>query len=826
MKNCPVQVVLQTDNFIVANARPAGGGNKDFYEGDDLAFVKHRNYLLTQLETVRSIQNRNPYSSISYAKVILKPSALAKSHRPTRSLFNDRTSRVVGGGDLGEIFVEIRKNSIQELIKKLENVETKTNWFNLNDKKTPKPSRLRSEIGGISNIRPYSASDKRKFSIEEGVNWFLNSRAGGSYLVELFEPIPTRQNWDNLDIDKLRMLESFFEGIISLNINVTLSNVSESNNLANIIAVSLLEGISNGTVGRLQHVTKFKRRDKNLKISFDKETHMKLIGFLEVHPLVKKITLPSFIKGNEMSTRTSNSNLASLPIVEKDAMYPTIGIIDGGVAPILDDWVIDRLNVIVETDKNLSHGTFIAGQLISSSSINGKEVFDESDGCWIVDLDVYPEESKYQEYYYGSLDFFDELRSSIPEMKSRTGVRIFNLSLNTSTQASTDLYSPEARILDEIAEENDIIFVISAGNTDGNDTRREWPKDRTEAIQILASTRNDTIRTPSESCKNICVSALNPPNLDGIIPFALSNYSCRGPSLRVGVKPDIAHVGGSGTWTSNKGHGLMSIDVDGKLIDQCGTSFAAPHVAKTLAMIDLSIDGNVSRETLQALLYHHAMLPDVLSGKEYTSLAKHLVGFGKPKSAYDTLNGENSSITLVFANRVRSNQKMSFDFAWPSVLVRDRKCFGYAKLTVVASVPFNHNYGAEFIRVNLEGFLRQDDGNGHYLGRLKPIHKPNNLPDTLLEKSRISHSNKWSQIKKYDRNFRGVGNSTNWRLELETTTRDRESVPSHGIPFSAILTITDTSDTKNVFDSMKQSLLSRNIDIHDIRTASKVMPRV
>lgn len=251
MKNCPVQVVLQTDNFIVANARPAGGGNKDFYEGDDVAFVKHRNYLLTQLETVKSVQNRNPYSSISYAKIILKPSALAKSHRPTRSLFNDRTSRVVGGGDLGEIFVEIRKNSIPKLIKKLENVDTETNWINVNDKKTPKRSRLRSEIGGISNIRPFSASDKRKFSIEEGVIWLSNSKSGGAYLVELFERIPARQNWDTFDVDKIRMFESFFEGIISLNINVTLSNVSESNNLANYIAIGLLEGKSNPSVGRL-----------------------------------------------------------------------------------------------------------------------------------------------------------------------------------------------------------------------------------------------------------------------------------------------------------------------------------------------------------------------------------------------------------------------------------------------------------------------------------------------------------------------------------------------------------------------------------------------
>lgn len=475
MKKCPVQVVLRTDDFIVSNVKLAGGSTKDFYAGKDQAFVKHKNALLSQLEAIRTIQSNSKYSKICYAKVLLKPSALAKSHRPTRVLFNDRVTSLVGGGELGEIYLEFRKNSVESVVRKLANVETETRWTDLNDKKKSKPSRLRSEVGGISEIRPFSASDKRRFSVDEGLAWLSDLRTGGSYVVELFEEIPPRQNWENVDQDKRSLFESFLNGIHLISADIILSSLSDSKSMANMITVKVVEKKNSNEFASHMHISSYNRGASSESVSLDKDVHIKLIKFLEDHPLVRKISLPSIVNAGSVNKKTLYRNQASLPASNAETDYPKIGIVDGGVSLALE----------------------------------------------------------------------------------------------------------------EIAEENDVNFVISAGNTDEIDRRWEWPENKTAVHQIIATSNNDTKKSPAESSKNICVSALNSSNLDGILALALGDYSCRGPSIRVGVKPNLSHVGGSGSEVLDKVHGLYSIDTDGEKIDICGTNFASPLVAKTLAMNNL-----------------------------------------------------------------------------------------------------------------------------------------------------------------------------------------------------------------------------------------------
>jgi hypothetical protein len=325
----------------------------------------------------------------------------------------------------------------------------------------------------------------------------------------------------------------------------------------------------------------------------------------------------------------------------------------------------------------------------------------------------------------------------------------------------------------------------------------------------------------------VSVAALNPPNIDGVIPYALSNYSCRGPGLRIGLKPDFAHVGGSGTIHPILGHGLLSLDVTGKIVDGCGTSYAAPNVAKTLASLDHSIEGSVSRETLIALGIHHAVLPESLNDKNLRNVTKHLVGFGVPNGSEEILNGHPSAITLVFANRAISGHKMSFKFSWPSSLVRDGKCFGHAKLTIVSTPRFDYRYGAEFVRINIDAALRQMQKNGNYLGRLNAIYTPDDGDGSLYEKDQIEHSFKWSPVKVYEKIFpRGVGPTTEWSLDVEYLARDGVTIPREGVPFTAILTISDPDKEKPVFNDVRQMLQSLGVQAVDIKTAARVLPRV
>ncbi|NCT94295.1 MAG: S8 family peptidase [Chitinophagaceae bacterium] len=823
MANSPIQIVLNSSDFIGLWQRPPGGQNKDFYAGEDEAFVVHKKEIQNQLLELKTNLKKNQFSEISYAKLILKQSALAKSHRPTGSLFKKELAPVVGAGDLGELFVELKPSSIDAIYSKINTAEEVTRYKTNKEGKTlPNPSIVRSELGAIEEIRLYDIVDKRKFSIVDGLEWISNPQTGGAYIIELFESVPPRQEWDNLTKEKLKLFQTFIDGLLSIGKNIQGSNLLAFDIGSSTIGIRLQQSSETSKVQLSISKSAVKRKSDIIRINQDINSHTKLINFLDKHPLVKKINLPPIIKRSS-SVYGKIKDKYQLPKPVSNKTYPKMAIVDGGVSTIFNDWIIERWGLLSPDDKDEAHGTFIAGLAISGSTLNGSEICKELDGCEIIDLDILPKEAFFGNYFVKPLEFFKELEIAVKELKERTGVRIFNFSLNITEHVSSSGYSVAAKTLDKIAEENDIIFVISVGNTEQQDIRKEWPNDPSEALSILAASRNDTIKVPSESCRNLSIASVNPPNLKGIVPFAPSNYTCRGPGIRIGLKPDLAHVGGSGTKVSGLGHGLYSIDQAGNIIDGCGTSYSTPNVAKSLACIDHLIEGHLSRETLMGLIVHNAMIPDVLKDKKLQDVAKHLVGFGIPSSSQEIIEGNDHSITLVFANRIYANKKMSFNFTWPASLVVAGKCKGHAKLTIVSTPPLDYKYGAEFVRVNIEGHLRQEQEDGHYIGRLNNTSLSSNH---MYEKNQIEHSYKWSTIKVFEKNFKGVGPSTNWRLEVEYLARDGQLIPSNGIPFTVLLTISDPKGKEPVFKDMHQSLQALGVKIVDIKNAARILQRI
>lgn len=831
MANSPIQIVLNTNDFIESWDRTGGGPNKDFYAGQDQEFVTHRDKIYNELLAIRDMQIENEFSEISYAKLTLKQSALAKSHRPTTAMFNREIAPVIGAGDLGELYVELQPKYINKIGEKIMQAETFTKWKEVTvgskTKLVPHPSNIRSEIGSIDEIKPYTASDKRKFSVTEGLNWISNPQTGGAYIIELFDTPPPRHEWDNLSPQKYKLFRSFTDGLLEFGNGLIVSRLVDSDKNSAMIGVRLEESDAPANIQLMPSQSPVRRQSAVKKIIQDKQKHAELLNFLDVHPLVKKIVLPPIVSRSAVISKAKIGEKFKVPLIKPKTTYPKVAIVDGGVSSILKDWVEDRWGLLSSSDKDEDHGTFIGGLLVASNNLNGAEICKELDGCRIIDLDILPKAEFFANYYNKPLEFFKELEIAVKELKAKTGVRIFNFSLNIEEHVSTDGYSPPAKMLDKIAEDNDIIFVISAGNTKRNDFRKEWSEDTSESLSSLASARNDTIKKPAESCRNLSVSALNPPNLKGIVPYAPSNYTCRGPGIRVGLKPDVAHVGGSGTKVSGDGHGLLSIDTTGAIVDGCGTSYAAPHVSKTLASLDHAIEGDVSRETLIALLVHHASLPEALQDKKLKDVIKHLVGFGMPENSESIIEGNDNSITLVFANRIYPGLKMSFDFTWPPSLIKNGKCCGYAKLTVVSTPPFDYRFGAEFVRVNIEGHLRQQQKDGKFKGRLEPVYLPDKNDSHLYEKDQIAHAFKWSPIKVLEKTFpNGVGPSTNWKLDIEYLARDGEDIPKTGVPFTALLTIADPNGSEPVFNDMRQTLQSLGVQILDIKTAARIVPRV
>ncbi len=832
----PIQIVLNPENYEEAREVSGGGGRKDFFAHRDAEFVAHKNALLGQLDTISGVLSAQSQGDVGYVKVILRREAWAKSHRPVASLFRNNRTPVVGGGDLGVMIVEARPGTLRQVATEIARAETYTEMrFNeYKQKNEPHPSSRKSETGAIDRIQLFSSSDRRTFSVEDAVAWLSNPMTGSGYQVELFDSLPPRSEWDRLDAGHRRLVESFVEGFTALETGVSVELLSSRRNKQPTLSIRL-DKSSDQPVLRLNESPVSERRRELAVFNPDINRHARLLAFLDNHPLVRRIDLPGIVVRaaipSTLPTRTRPNDL-TIPVRDSRRTHPRMGVIDGGISEALSDWVIDRWDVLANEDIDLAHGTFIGGLAAIGRALNGAEICPEPDGTELVDVAVFPDQGNAEAFasYYpdGLPQFFDEMESAISDARARHGVRIFNMSLNVLQPAAPDRYSPYAARLDQIADANNAVIFISAGNMQAQDLRAEWPADPTAALATLVNVRNDGLLTPAESARNVTVAALNPPGHAGWVPFAPARYSRRGPGLRAGVKPDLAHVGGAGSPNSPLGHGLFSILPDGTIIDGCGTSYASPLVAKTAAVLDHAIEGEVSRETLIGLLVHHAEVPLPLQVKALVPIARHMVGFGMPPSADRILETGDHAITLVFASRIRRDQQINFRFPWPASLVGPGgKCRGRAKITLVSTPPLNAQFGSEFVRVNINAVLQQEQAGGGWKGQLKPLYLPTERQTPAIEAERIEHELKWSPVKVLEKTFsQGVGPSSNWRLFVDYLTRAGEVMPDEGVPFTAIVTISDPDAEQPVFNDMRQNLQALGVQIADIRTAARITPRV
>lgn len=831
----PIQIVLNPENYEEAREAGGGGGRKDFFAHRDAEFRAHRAALMGQIETISAALSAQSQGDVGYIKVILRREAWAKSHRPVASLFRDDRTPVVGGGDLGVMIIEGRPGTLRQVAAEMAKAETHTEMrFNERKQKDePHPSARKSETGAIDRIELYGPSDRRSFSLDEAVAWLSNPMTGGSYQVELFDSPPPRSEWDRLDAGHRRLAESFIAGFNALEHGVTVERLPNRRQKQTILSVRLDQS-SDQPVLRLNELSLSERRRELTPFNPAIDSHVRLLAFLDNHPLVRRIELPGIVVRATPSAPTvrARPTNAAIPIRDSRLTHPRLGIIDGGIGEALSDWVIDRWDILADEDTDLAHGTFIGGLATVGGTLNGVEICPEPDGAELVDVAVFPNEQKagaFASYYPEGLpQFFDEMETAVSDARARHGVRVFNMSLNILQPATPDRYSPHAARLDHIAETNNAVVFISAGNIQPQDLRAEWPADATAALANLVNARNDGLLTPAESARNVAVAALNPPGHDACLPFAPARYSRRGPGLRAGVKPDLAHVGGAGSQHPVLGHGLFSILPDGTIVDGCGTSYAAPLAAKTAAVLDHAIEGEVSRETLIGLLVHHAEMPVPLQPKSLAPIARHMVGFGMPPSAERILETGDHAITLVFASRIQRDQQINFRFAWPASLVGPGgKCRGRAKITLVSTPPLDARFGSEFVRVNINATLQQEQGDGGWKGRLEPLYLPSKREAPAVEAELIEHDLKWSPVKVLAKTFpQGVGPSSNWRLFVEYLTRAGEIMPEEGVPFTAIVTISDPDAEQPVFNDMRQNLQALGTQIADIRTAARITPRV
>lgn len=165
-KNLPIKLVMPRENDTKGNK---GGGNTKFFGEVTSGLQAAIEGMLEQvLDFYQDVFSENELVP-AVAKITVKPEAIAKSHKP-----NDfcRNCPIIGGEDLGEIFIKLSAKSIQDTINLVRN---------------PPSEKFKANLTAVNDISPITCDEKISKSITQLVAHNAFDSIKGRIKVKLFD---------------------------------------------------------------------------------------------------------------------------------------------------------------------------------------------------------------------------------------------------------------------------------------------------------------------------------------------------------------------------------------------------------------------------------------------------------------------------------------------------------------------------------------------------------------------------------------------------------------------------------------------------------------
>lgn len=495
--------------------------------------------------------------------------------------------------------------------------------------------------------------------------------------------------------------------------------------------------------------------------------------------------------------------------------YPIIGVIDSGIMPghkYLEPWIYKREFFVSESCRNYDHGTFVAGIIQYGKILNSNMQMQQH--YKILDVVVFPNNDPKK----GSTDFLseDELINILHDVIGRYNneVKVWNMSLGTN-KLCQDTISDLAVAIDEIQDTYKVDIILSAGNYTIQPLRK-WPP-----VDDLRD--EDRVTSPSDSVRAITVGSIANIGIDGFVDCDMpSPFSRKGPGANFLIKPDVVHYGGNCmNDLQYKGSGVISFDINGDIVEGIGTSYSAPAVAATYAELRNGVIEERSREFAKAFLIHSAGVPE--KAKKDSKDYNKYYGYGLPKqNIEDILTCTSSEVTLVFSGTLYNGSFIEFnDFPYPKSLLRNGKCYGDLKMTLVYTPKIDPSFGQEYCRANIDahfGTYDYIDENGAVkgFGSEVPIEKK---WDKKYEKAQVENGFKWNPIKSYSRSIKKGISQKPWRLMVDSVARLGDNY--EGQEFVLLITIIDPKKN-DIYTEVIQTLRERGYYHNDVKVHNKI----
>lgn len=584
--------------------------------------------------------------------------------------------------------------------------------------------------------------------------------------------------------------------------------------------------------------TKFTTDMTIYRVSIDSAEKMSLLEDCEGIYTIEKM-VPISVTLDALSQAAVLSPKA--PVEGND--YPVVGVLDTGIADnsYLKSWkTSDSFTCYPDQYKDLSHGSFVSGIIEYGDELNGSS-HTMLPGVKLFDATVYPDEDKQTIYV-------DDLVEHIREAVERNShIKIWNLSLGTSNEASLDDFSDFGMALDNIQDENQVLIIKSAGNC--SNFIRQLPKSR--------------IAQSADSVRSVVVGSLaqaKGPN-DYADVDAPSPFTRIGPGPGSIVKPDLVFYGGNAGVAGGRltKTGLKSFAPNGDIVTNVGTSFSTPWVTRMAAELTHLVHEEFDPLLIRALLIHNAKYPANCAMTMADKVTQ--MGFGMPSSVQDMLYNSEDEITLILRDTLDKGSFIEmFDFPFPESLIGDDGNFvGQIIVTLVTKSWLDDKQAGEYCQSNIDilfGTYETEmdrDITKKGIKNPKGLGEPQNIlldslyssrvknapPQTGFERecTLVKYGKKFHPVKKYaidladmtpSNKQRYLGSNRKWYLKVEGLYRDfiEQDARTRNYQLSQeyclLLTIRDPEGKAPVYDEVVQQLEYRNFVHHNIHLRNVV----
>ena len=541
----------------------------------------------------------------------------------------------------------------------------------------------------------------------------------------------------------------------------------------------------------------------------------------------------------------------SVPAVKQPkagVSYPTVGVLDSGIEKnaYLSPWLLDAKEIYYPNEfQDRSHGSMVASILEYSDEIN-KTNYTSTDGVMMLETVIVPDSGKENVY---PEDVLDHVRDAVERHRD---IKIWTMSVGTTEECSPDSFSDYGMALDNIADENGVLIIKSAGNS----------------VAFMKNAQPERIAQMADSVRSLVIGSIAGEKSEhDLADIGMpSPFSRKGPGPAYIIKPDLVAYGGNaglrpdGQLTTT---GVRVLDSHGKSARAEGTSFSTPWIARIAAELHFLLEEEFDPLLIKALMVHNSGYP---AGESMNmDDKKNFMGFGMPPGTADILHNSENEITLVLRDKLsRENFIDILDFPFShSMIGTDGMYHGQIILTMVCSPILRPSEGPEYCQSDIkvafgtmDGIKKRDTSkrtirNPHGAENAANVMRANFykkrcfdvLEETTFgrERTLIRLGRKFHPIKKYaidldemtDANKRKcLSGNRRWYMKVEPLFRDaieREAKKSSEVleqEFCILLTIRDPSGKAPVYNEVTQQLQEKNFVYSDVRIKNDVREHI